>query len=79
MLYAIIGFVTGVVCWLILDTVFSKLTPKEKPVGKLIIDHQSIPDEEPYLFFQSYVNPRALIDKQTVVIDVCAEKFISHE
>ena len=79
MLYILIGFVIGFISWLILDFVFSKYVFKERPIGKLIIDHQSIPEEEPYLFFQSYVNPSALIDKQTVIVEVSTEKFISHE
>ena len=79
MLYAIIGFVTGAICWIILDAIFRKYVAKEKPVGKLIIDHQSVPEDEPYLFFQSYVDPRVFINKKTVIIEVCTEKLVSHE
>lgn len=52
---------------------------KEPSVGTLIIDHQSIPEDEPYLFLQSRVNPRALMTKKTVVFDVSVEKFVSPE
>ena len=52
---------------------------KEPTVGTLIIDHQSIPEDEPYLFLQTRVNPKVLMTRKTVVFDVVLEKFVSPE
>lgn len=52
---------------------------KDPSVGTLIIDHQSVPEDEPYLFLQTRVNPRMLMTKKTVVFDVSVEQFVSPE
>ena len=68
--------------WIIsftLGFIAGKLHKKEKSVGTLVIDHESIPEDEPYLFLQSRVNPKELIDKKTVAFDVVVEKFISQD
>ena len=52
---------------------------KEPAVGALVIDHESIPEDEPYLFLQSYVNPKTLIEKKTVILNVKTEKFVSQD
>lgn len=51
----------------------------EESIGTIIIDQESIPEDEPYLFLQTKVSPRALLEKKTVVLDVVKEKFISSE
>lgn len=52
---------------------------KQQSVGTIIIDHESIPEDEPYLFLQSRVNPRELMSQKTVTFDVSVEKFISQK
>ena len=51
----------------------------EQSIGTIIIDHQSIPEDEPYLFLETKVGPRELLSKKTVVLDVVTEKFVSPE
>lgn len=51
----------------------------EQPIGTIIIDHQSVPEDEPYLFLETKVSPRELLSKKTVVFDVVTEKFVSPE
>lgn len=51
----------------------------EQSIGTIIIDHQSIPEDEPYLFLETKVSPRELLSKKTVVLDVVTEKFVSPE
>ena len=48
-------------------------------IGTIIIDSESIPEDEPYLFLETKVSPRALLEKKTVVLDVVKEKFVSPE
>ena len=77
------ALITYIVIWIIafmVGFVAAKLTKKkELPVGTLIIDHQSIPEDEPYLFLQTRVDPRALLDKKTVVFEVSTEPLIIFE
>lgn len=58
--------------------IIGKRSSIEKSVGTLIIDHESVPEDDPYLFLQR-VNPRTLIGKKTVTLDVVIEKFVTHE
>lgn len=51
----------------------------EQSIGTIIVDHQSIPEDEPYLFLETKVSPRELLSKKTVVLDVVTEKFVSPE
>lgn len=51
----------------------------EESIGTIIIDSESIPEDEPYLFLETKVSPRALLEKKTVVLDVVKEKFVSPE
>lgn len=65
---------------LLVGIVIGRLTKMKEPtVGTLIIDHQSIPEDEPYLFLQSRVNPKVLMTKKTVSFDVSLERFVSPE
>lgn len=65
---------------LLLGIFIGRLTKMKEPtVGTLIIDHQSIPEDEPYLFLQTRVNPKALMTKKTVSFDVSLERFVSPE
>ena len=75
----ILGFVLGFICWIFIDAIFRKYVWKEETVGTLVIDHQSIPEDEPYLFLQLRSNPRTLIGKKTVVLDVSLEQFITQK
>lgn len=51
---------------------------KEKPVGTLRID-QSDPIDGPHLFLELNTNPRNLLSKKQVVLDVNPESYLSHE
>lgn len=75
----IIAFICTCLLVFLVGFYIGKIVSKEKTVGTLIIDHESIPEEDPYLFLQTRVNPRTLIDKKTVMLDVSIEKFISQE
>ena len=61
----------------VIGVIVGRITKKEQSVGTIIIDHESVPEEEPYLFLQSKVNPRELVTRKTVVFDVVVEKFLS--
>lgn len=65
---------------LLVGIIIGRLTKKKEPiVGTLVIDHESIPEDDPYLFLRPRVNPRTYIGKKTVLFDVSIEQFISPE
>ena len=55
-----------------------KTTKKDKPVGTLRID-TSDPDDGPYLFLELASDPRTLMGRKTVTLDVNTESYISQE
>lgn len=68
----VVAFVVGFIA--------SRLTKKKEPiVGTLVIDHESIPEDDPHLFLRPNVNPRAYIGKKTVTFDVSIERFVTPE
>lgn len=75
MIYIVIWLVAFVIGFIVSRCT----TKKEKTVGTLVVDHESIPEDEPYLFLRTKVNPRVLMTKKTVVFDVVVEKLVSHE
>ena len=75
----ILGFVLGAICFTVINAIFHKYVWKEKSVGTLVIDHQSVPEDDPYLFLQLHANPKALVGKKTVVLDVSTEQFVTHK
>ena len=72
-----------IIIWLVAfagGIIVGRLTKKKDPiVGTLVIDHESIPEDDPYLFLRPRVNPRVYIGKETVVFDVSVERFVSPE
>ena len=51
---------------------------REKPVGTLRID-QSDPIDGPHLFLELKTDPRNLLGKKQIVLDVNSESYLSHE
>lgn len=62
----IIGFILGI------------LRKKDKAVGTLRID-TSDPEDGPYLFLELSTDPRALMSRKTVILDVNTESYISQK
>lgn len=70
-LFCVMSFVAGILIGIKGHT--------EDTVGTIIIDHQSIPEDEPYLFLKTKISPYELMKKKTVAVDISIEKLISHE
>jgi hypothetical protein len=70
-LFCIVAFVFGILV--------GRKGLTEETVGTIIIDHESVPEDEPYMFLQSKVNPRVLMKKKTAVFNISIEKLISHK
>lgn len=75
----LIGFALGLVFMASVFSIYHKYARKEETVGTLVIDHQSIPEDEPYLFLQLHSSPRTLIGKKKVMLDVSMEKFVTQK
>jgi hypothetical protein len=50
----------------------------DKPVGTLRIDH-SEPEEAPLMFLELATDPRSIMSKKQVVLDVSTESYLSHK
>lgn len=67
----VVAFIVGIIV--------GKITKKEATVGTIIIDCESVPEDEPYLFLETRTNPRAFMTKKSVSFDVSVNKLVSHK
>ena len=50
----------------------------DKPVGTLRID-RSEPDEAPLMFLELSTDPRNIVDKKHIMLDVSTKSYLSHK
>ena len=71
-------YVIGLIAMFVIGVRIGIHGSQDKPVGTLRIEN-SDPSDGPYLFLELATDPREIMEKKSVILDVNTKSYLSHD